>query len=425
MRAVSLVLEHPFALFGLIVAILYAWSTLGRRREIPQSWSARRIIRTLAPTAAVIILVLAASAELQLHLPRVDFGMFYSSALLLRHDPDHLYNAQKQTEFLHAVTGLQGEAHYLPFAYPPFVAFLFTPLTALSFKAAYYAMLAINFAVLVFIFYWLASRLKFNQDHRMALLLLGSAALPLYAVLILGHLSFLGVLFLSLFVIDVMANRATRAGLWTGLMLFKPILFPVPLLMLLMKREWKAIALFIGTAIALLGSSYALIGWNGLLSNVEMMRLMTSDYLLPRTHSLRGLVFYMGLGPAAWIVAALTVAVTLGYAAVRAPNQRWVMAGAILAVMLVPPYLQYHDLAIGLIAIAVSLAAMRAIQDKTRSFLFLAILVSSALALMGPDRQPVFPIMSVVLTIAFGFCMCRSFQPNRPDDCSNYRMPNP
>jgi hypothetical protein len=272
-------------------------------------------------------------------------------------------------------------------------------------------MLSVNIGIVAVTFWWLFSRLKFRRDQLTALLLSASAALPLYAVLILGHLTFVGMLLMSLFAADVMADRKARAGLWTGLMLFKPILFPVPLLMLLWRKRWGAVALFIATAFALIGFSYVLVGWDGLVSNIAMMRLMTSDSLLPRTHSLRGLAFYMGLGPAAWIAAALAVSVALWYAVSRAPDQRWVLGGAIVAVLLVPPYLQYHDLAIGLVAIAVALTAVRSVPDRDMSVLFLVVLVPAALALIGPKDHPVFPIMPVFLTFAFAYCLWKAFRP--------------
>jgi hypothetical protein len=412
MRAVQLALEHPFALAALILAVLYAWSVFSRRNQTQQSWGAKQIIRTFSPSAIVFILVLAASAGLKLNLLRVDFGMFYSNALLLRQNPGHLYDPQMQTEFLHAVTGLKDEPHYLPFAYPPFVALLFIPMTVFSFRTAYYAMLVVNIAVLTFTLWWLSSRLKLRQDKLTALLVSASGALPLYAVLILGHLTFVGMLLLSLFATDVLGNKKTRAGLWAGLMLFKPILFPVPLLMLLWKKQWRAITLFLVTAFALLCLSFVLVGWDGLQSNIAMMRLMTNDYLLPRIHSLRGLAFSLGLGPEAWIAAALAVVAALWLSASRAYDQTWVLAGAMLAVMLVPPYLQYHDLAIGLIAIAIALTAVNGVSDRTRNLLFIIVLVPAALVLACPRDKINFPIMPVVLSGLFVYCLWKAFKLN-------------
>ncbi len=408
MRTIYFVLEHPFAVVGLLIAVLYGWSTFGKRQENLHGCDAKQVIRTFSPSAVVIILVLAASAGLKLNLPRVDFGMFYSSALLLRQDPGHLYDPQKQTEFLHAVTGLKGEPHYLPFAYPPFVAFIFAPMTVLSFRTAYYVMLAVNFVVLAFTFWWLSTRLKFRQDQLTAFLVSASGALPMYAVLVLGHLTFVGMLLLSLFATDLIGNRKTRAGLWAGLLLYKPTLFPIPLLLLLWKRQWRAVGLCAVVNAALLFLSIALVGWSGLQANIAMMRVMTSDYLLPKTQSLRGLVFAAGLGIESWVVLAVAAVALLWIAFARAQDQRWVMAAAIVAVLLVPPYLQFHDLALGLIGIAFALAGMDMVADRTRNYLFFIALIPAGLVLATRDRQ-VIPIMPLVLVLLFAYCLWKSF----------------
>ena len=144
MSPISFVREHPFALAGFILAALYFWSIRRNRRQKTRLWDAKRLFRTFTPSAIVLILVVAAGFGLRNSFARVDFGMFYSTALLFKQDRGHLYDQQVQAEYLHAVTGLEGKAHYLPFAYPPIVAFFFVPFTLLSFKSAYFVMLAIN-----------------------------------------------------------------------------------------------------------------------------------------------------------------------------------------------------------------------------------------------------------------------------------------
>jgi hypothetical protein len=409
MHAATSLIEHPYALAVFAIAALYAWSVFGRRPADHEPWGAKRVIRNFAPGVMVLIAVLAASVGLEGNLPRVDFGMFYSSALLLRQDPQHLYDPQTQTELLHEVTGLAGEPHYLPFAYPPIVAFLFIPLTALSFKSAYFLMLAVNTLLLIVAFWSLSAKLHYREDQLTAFLVTASAALPMYAALILGHLTFFGLLLLSLFVTDLAGNRKWQAGLWAGCLLYKPILFPVPLLILLWKKQWRAIGLFVLMAAAMFLFSLALVGWNGLQANLRMLRIMTSDYLLPKTQSLRGLTFFAGLGTGTWVVLVIVALAALWFAILRARDQRWTMAGAIIAMMLVPPYLQFYDLSIGLVAVAIALTTMNPVSDKTRNNLFLIALVPPALVLATPRNQPGIPIMPIVLVLLFIYCLWRAF----------------
>lgn len=410
---------HPFALAGFILAIIYAWSILGNPSAVGRVWNAKRLVRTFVPSVAVIVMVIAVSGGLKRTLTQVDFGMFYSSALLLQNEPQNLYDQTKQTEYLHAVTGLAGKAHYLPFAYPPFVALMFAPLTALSFRSAYFVLLAVNIALLIFSLWWLLSRLHYSREHTIAFLVIASGVLPLYAVLVLGHLTLLGITILTLFVTDVLGAHKMRAGLWAGLLLFKPILFPIPLFILLWKKQWKAVVLFLGVGLGLLLISYALVGWDGLKANAAMLFVMTSDYLLPRTQSLRGLAFAVGMETGAWILLAGILTLVLWFAVARARNQRWILAAAMMAIMLVPPYLQFHDLAICLIGLALGFSTMTSISDRTRNILFITALVPPAIVLAGPRDHPVFPIMPVLLSFLFAFCIVKSFRDISDSDYSN------
>ena len=409
MHAVDRFINHPAALAGFAIAILYAWSLFGARRDTLPPRGFKPLIRTWAPSAVVILLVIAAAAGLKQSFTRVDFGMFYSSALLLRQDPARLYDPRTQTQYLHAATGLEGQAHYLPFAYPPFVAFLFVPMTALSFRSAYYLMFGINIALFAFTVFWIASKAKYSRDQTTALLAAGSAALPAYAALILGHLTFLGVLLLSLFAIDMLKGGRARTGLWAGLLLFKPTLFPIPLLLLLWKKQWKALAIFGATAFGLLIVSFVLVGWDGLLKNAAMLRLMGSDYLLPMTHSLRGLAFSLHLGTAGWMVMALAVVAALWFTFLNARNQVWALAGAMVAVLLVPPYLQYHDLGIGLVAAAIVIAAINPFAERMRNELFLMVLLPCAASFACLKSNHNFPVMPAALILGFVYCLWKAF----------------
>jgi hypothetical protein len=278
-------------------------------------------------------------------------------------------------------------------------------------------MLGINIALVTFTIWWLTSKLHYSADQIVTFLILASAAPPLYAFLLLGHLTSLSFLFLSLFIIEIMGARKWRAGLWTGLLLFKPILFPVPLLLILWKRQWKALALFVGTAFPLLLFSLILVGWDGIRAYAGMLLLMTHDSFLPKNQSLRGLVYAAGLGTTAWVLLSAATIACLWIAFSRARDQRWIYAAAMLAVMLVPPYIQFHDLTIGLISLAIVLSNMNRVSDKTRNGLFLLILVPPAIALQMPKDHAVFPVMPVVLIVMFAWCLWKGFRQD-PDSAA-------
>ena len=418
MNNMNILLANPLAIVRTVIAVLFAWSILGNKEKSSKAWNVRKVIRTFGPSAFVFILALHAGMDLTVILPKVDFGMFYSSALLLKQEPQNLYNPDRQTDYLHAATGLVEEHHYLPFAYPPFVAFLFAPLTVLGYRCAFFVMLGINIVLVAFTFWLLISRLRYSADQIVAFLVLASAAPPLYAFLFLGHLTSLSFLFLSLFIVDIMGIQKWRAGLWTGLLLFKPIVFPVPLLLILWKRQWKALAVFVGTAFSLLLFSFILIGWDGIRAYAGMLLLMTHDSLLPKNQSLRGLVYAVGLGTTAWALLSCITIVCLWIAFRRARDQRWIYAAAMLAVMLVPPYLQFHDLTLGLVSLAIVLSIIKRVSDKARSGLFLLVLVPAAIALQMPKDHAVFPVMPVVLIAMFAWCLWKGFTQD-PDSATD------
>ena len=84
-------------------------------------------------------------------------------------------------------------------------------------------------------------------------------------------------------------------------------------------------------------------------------------------------------------------------------------AGAMLAILLVPPYMQYHDLAIGFIAIALALMAAESIPDITRNSLFLFVLAVCAVTFANLKTDRLFPIMPIALIVCFAFCLRKAF----------------
>lgn len=87
-----------------------------------------------------------------------DFTTFYTAGKILqRGDAAHLYDARVQRaiqqEFV--PTSVSKRGTMLPYIHPPFEALLFMPLAGFSYAIAYLIWLAINFALLFSIPYWL------------------------------------------------------------------------------------------------------------------------------------------------------------------------------------------------------------------------------------------------------------------------------
>jgi hypothetical protein len=211
------------ACLGALTAGAYTWCLPRRARGDPNASSFARWIDRYALNLLVLLLILSALSDFSRHFSRVDFGTFYSNALLLRKEPARLYDLNRQGEVLQDVSGIK--QHYLTFVSPPFVALLFVPFTFVSFRTAYYLMLLCNLALLGLSVVCLKDGLKLRPEQSRVLFLCAAAAVPIYVTLVLGHIAFWGLLLLCMFSSDLLTGRTSRAGFWCGLLSYKVILF--------------------------------------------------------------------------------------------------------------------------------------------------------------------------------------------------------
>jgi hypothetical protein len=388
-------------------AASFSWFCGKRARAKGQHSLPGRVIDRYALNLAIALLMVAALSDFSRNLTRVDFGMFYSNALLLKRAPDRLYDVYLQADVLKEVSGIK-EGHYLTFVYPPFVALLFVPFTLVSFKTAYYLMLFCNVALLCLVVWFLTKRLSLERVQVRALVLCVAAALPVYVTLILGHISFWGLLFLSLFCLDLLDGRDTRAGFWCGLLSYKISLLPVPLVVLMWLGLWRGFAVACGVMAVLAGISIGLVGFPGFLASLWSLRGMSTDSLLPRMHSLRSLTYFLGLGEWAWIALSVLAMAALWLAFARRGDRRWALAAMILSILLVTPYLHTHDLVLGIISLALVISQhpiVTAVEEK--AFVLIAFLpVGVSIWLQSAGHM--WPLMPVVLLGSFVYCLYRA-----------------
>ena len=382
--------------------------SLSRRTHSSQFIArAARGIYTLTPTAVILTFVAVTLSDFGRYLTQADFGMFYSTALQLRTDPAHLYDIEAQNRMLAVVTGGL-ENHYLSFPYPPFVAALFVPLSYLSFRNAYLTMLGCNLVLLVFIVYILCMSVCTTRDQRLTLILAASVSLPLYINLALGQMAFVGLLLFSLFICDVLGQKTTRAGLWVGLLAYKITLVPLAFLVLLTQRAWKGMGVAIAAMFFLFVVSLALVGIPGLLGNLNVMTMMMSASQIPRMQSLRALTYYVGMpGWTFWPLAATVVAAWI-VVNQRARHPKWVLAAAILANLLVAPYVQSYDLCLGLLAIALAISSYSRMPDWRRSVFLLLAFLPPFVSVTGQVTGRNWPAAPITILALFVYCLYRA-----------------
>ncbi len=363
-----------------------------------------RFICAYAPTAVILILTAVALSDFGRHFMRVDFGMFYASALQLRSDPQHLYDINAQHQVLQTVTG-ELEYHWLSFPYPPIVAALFIPLSYFPFRFAYYTMLTGNIVLLVTALYLLCGSLFRKSEQTVTLILAASVMLPVYINLILGQMAFVGMLLYSLFIIDILKNKPARAGLWVALLSYKAILLPIPFLILVIRRAWKGVFVAAAAVTVLALLSLALVGPAGLAANYRVMMMMTNESLIPRMHSLAALTHFLGVP--SWVFWLLVAAIAgmLWVTSLRGWEERWVLSGAVLASLLISPYVQTYDLNLALIAIAIAISTFSDVPDSRRTALILLAFLPVFVTVAGQASGRNWPVVPIVLVVSFVYCL--------------------
>jgi glycosyl transferase family 87 len=199
-----------------------------------------------------------------------DFSIFYTAGKIVRSGQaarlyDNALQESVQSEF--AAEGIARRGSILPYNHLPFEALLFVPLTAVSYRAAYFIWFAINIAILMAIALMLRRDLEQLRTFPPWLLILAPLAfLPIFIALMQGQDS------IVLLLVYVMAFRALRsgsefsAGAWLGLGLCKYHLLLPFLLVFLWQRRTRLIAGFVVVAFVLGVISFALVGWDGLRS---------------------------------------------------------------------------------------------------------------------------------------------------------------
>ncbi len=205
-----------------------------------------------------------------------DFAVFYQAAARLRSGQD-IYRdlATFQKAIASGSFVLKNPDTVWPYAYPPLAAILFLPLTWIP-----YAWAAAGWTVANFLFLWggcaliLLSLGRLTWTMGLATLLLLYQFYPATVALRLGQMEVAQFVLLAAALWALRNQREGLAGLSLGLATALKF-FPGALIgFLLWKRRWKAAAWGIGSALALLIVSYAVVG----LDNIPRYLAFTSVY---------------------------------------------------------------------------------------------------------------------------------------------------
>ncbi len=248
-----------------------------------------------------------------------DFTIFYTAGkCVIQGHGRQLYDLETQfaiqREFASEVKHRENP---LPFNHPPFEALLFAPLARLPYVAAYLVWALFNIALILGFWNLLRPRLLSLHGFLPALPLLAMFAFfPVIMALLQGQDSILLLFLYGLAFLALARGRAFVAGLCLGLALFKFQLVLPFVLVLLVRRQWRAVAGFVTTAFGLLLVSAAVVGWGGVMAYpgfvLRLSRSGAQAGIYPRDMpNLRGLVagaLHLAGRPATLLIIALSIA---------------------------------------------------------------------------------------------------------------------
>src|SRR5947207_14996548 len=134
----------------------------------------------------------------------MDFLPLHTGGRLLWQDRTHLYDLERQLAVeTPTMAPYSVVKEMLPYNYPPFFALLLVPLAWLPFPLASATATVLHLLCLALTLRLLLRRLALGSDQTFWLLLIVFCARPVYITLLQGQVSFLVLLLLTLYVLDL------------------------------------------------------------------------------------------------------------------------------------------------------------------------------------------------------------------------------
>lgn len=295
---------------------------------------------------------------------------------------------------------------YDAFRNPPFYALVYVPLALLDLLPAFAVWCVLGLACLgLALRLLLAEVLQLREGWR-GVLIFAFAFPPLYFGLIDGENALLSLLLFALIYRSLVRQRDVALGVYCALGLFKPQLFFVFPLVLLVTRRWRALAAYAATAVVLAAVSFALVGADGLQAWVRVLlepeggnatvngwRMASAkaffDALLPSLASL-SLALYV----------VVTVALLAAMAFIwsrRSVNLPTAWLFTCLVAVLVDPHLVDYDLTV-LITAAVAAAPLVSRQRWAALLLYVLSLLRAGLP-VGELSVQLTPLLLVITAV--------------------------
>lgn len=330
-------------------------------------WYSRGALLALA-AAFVVVLVSGSGPETITGRIGGDYPAFYSAGQIITGgDAENLYSLKTQRDYQKALIG--EESGVLPFAYPPHFALLYAPLAELPFRLSY-AVHTLALVAALALACVLIQRIYPNLIASPYLLFfLALTAYPIIRSVMGAQNTAFSILLIVLCWYYVLHNRHYQAGIFLGLLFFKPQ-FAVPLTgLFLLSGRWRVWVTAAGTALVLFALSTALMGpawigdWFDLARTFSRFDVAVNFAELVSWQGLSQALFgdgnsvAIGLG---WILSAATILGTswVWFAGGRKADFNAQIGLASVCIVLISPHTLFYDSGIALIAFVVVLSRL-------------------------------------------------------------------
>lgn len=336
-----------------------------------------------------------------------DYPEYYGiGRLIVEGDWSRLYSEDQQREFQRDV--LLTDEQVIFFHYPPHAAFVYAPLSQLPFRVSYALYVLILTAALAGACVLFARIFPDKFKDPFWLFFVAFTIHPILRSVMGAQNTVLSILLIVLCWYKVLHNKHYQAGIFLGLLFFKPQ-FALPLVgLFLLSGRWRVWVSASATGALLLAIGTVLVGpswfadWRELTAP-GFQWAMTGNVAfvvswLGLTHALAG-GLTAGASVAGWALTIATIAAIswAWYAGGRDGDFNAQMGLAAVAVVVIAPQTLYYDAGIAMLAVAVIVAY----AQQSVAWLVFAIWATSYLQLLSPQVGVSLTFVPLGLTLIF------------------------
>ncbi len=372
------------------------------------AWRRRALLYSkaiLIAVAAAFVIVLSTGSGPNTISGRIgaDYPAFYAAGKIVSAgEHRNLYSAETQQRFQQPL--LDNRSGLLPFAYPPFVALAYAPLAQLPYRLSYTLHTGLMIIALLAACRLVRQIYPTTFPGLYPLFFFALTYYPMFRAIFGGQNTSLSLLLIVLCWHRQVRAKPFEAGLYLGLLMFKPQL-AVPLVgLFLLSGRWRVSLTATVVAMTLYAIGAAVSGPDWPLVWLQAAgRFASIDAAANAANAVSWLGFseaVLGAGaPAAlalgWGLAMITVLSisAIWWAGGREADFGAQLALASICILLIPPHLMFYEMGIALIALAVLLGPV----GRTRPGIVAALWAAGLLQLFSPlaGFSLAFPVLAV------------------------------